>query len=211
MKGLLGKKLGMSQMFMKNGQVVPVTLIEAGPCYVTQIKTGDTDGYTAVQMGFGETKEKSLSKPRIGHLSKSGSPSISFLAEIRTDKTEDLSVGQTLGVNVFEPGDMVDVTGIAKGKGFQGVIKRWGFHRRPMTHGHHYHRAPGSIGMAATPSRVLKGKKMPGRMGGGQKTLSSLEVMSVQEKSNLIAVKGNVPGPKGGYVIIKEAKRSQSK
>ncbi len=211
MKGLLGKKLGMSHMFMKNGQVVPVTLIEAGPCYVTQIKSGDTDGYSAIQMGFGETKEKSLTKPQIGHLSKSGAPSLRFLAEIRTDKTDDMSVGQKLGANVFEAGDMVDVTGIAKGKGFQGVIKRWGFHRRPMTHGHHYHRAPGSIGMAATPSRVLKGKKMPGRMGGGQKTLSSLEVMSVEEKSNLIAVKGNVPGPKGGYVIIKQAKRSQAR
>jgi large subunit ribosomal protein L3 len=211
MKGLLGKKIGMSQIFMKNGQVVPVTLVEAGPCYVTQIKNGETDGYTAVQMGFGGVKEKRLNKPELGHLNKAGAPSVRFLAEIRMDQTGDVNVGQTLSVGVFEPGDIVDVTGIAKGKGFQGVIKRWGFHRRPMTHGHHYHRAPGSIGMAASPSRVLKGKKMPGRMGGGQKTVSSLEVVRIEEKSNLIAIKGNIPGPKGGYVIIKEAKKSQAR
>lgn len=200
----------MSQVLAETGEAVPVTLIEAGPCYVTQIKTTENDGYSAVQLGCGEGKEKHLTKPERGHLAKAGTPLVRFLTEIRTEEPVELSVGQELKAEVFAEGDLVDVTGVSKGKGFQGVVKRWGFSRRPMTHGHHYHRAPGSIGMAATPSRVIKGKKMPGRMGGATRTASRLEVVKVEGALNIIAVKGAVPGPKGGYVVVKETKRGRA-
>ncbi len=208
MKGILGKKIGMTHMFTENGDAVPVTLIETGPCFITQIKTQKTDGYESVQMGFGKVKMDNLTKPESGHLSKAGAPPLKYLAEIQVDDHGDLKVGQEIKVDVFDEGDLVDVSGIAKGKGFQGVVKRWNFHTRPATHGHHFRRAPGSIGMAATPSRVLKGKKLPGRMGGSRKTASALEVMKVEEKNNILAVKGSIPGSKGGYLVVRESKRS---
>jgi large subunit ribosomal protein L3 len=210
-KGILGKKLGMSQIFTSDGRAVPVTLIEAGPCYVVQTKTMETDGYTAVQLGYGEAKEKNLSKPERGHLAKAGTPLVRHLAEYRVDGASDLTIGQEVGADVFEAGDMVDVTGVSKGKGFAGVVKRHNFSTRPATHGHHFRRAPGSVGMCATPSRVLKGKKLPGRMGGDRTTVSFLEVVKVDRDNNLIALKGSVPGPKGGVVMIKTPKRSRGK
>lgn len=207
MKGLLGRKVGMSQYFLESGEVVPVTLIEAGPCIIVQIKTRERDGYQAVQMGFGEAKEKRLPNSLKGHFAKSGVSPRRYLAELRIDDRETLQIGQEVKADIFSEGEYVDITGVAKGKGFAGVMKRWGFHGRPASHGHHYHRAPGSIGASATPSRVVKGKKLPGQMGGTQATSSTLEVIKVEAGQNLLVVKGTVPGPKGSVVVIREAKR----
>ena len=209
MKGILGKKLGMSQIFSSDGRAVPVTLIEAGPCYVVQLKSEETDGYSAVQLGFGEAKEKHTTKADRGHLAKAGAPLLRNLAEIRLDGPSEMTLGQEIGADVFEEGEVVDVIGVSKGKGFAGVVKRHNFSTRPATHGHHFRRAPGSIGMCATPSRVLKGKKLPGRMGGNRTTTSFVEVIKVDRSSNMIALKGSVPGPKGGLVMIRTAKRSR--
>lgn len=210
MKGILGKKIGMSQMFSSDGKVVPVTLIEAGPCYVVQVKDEANAGYKAVQLGFGEAKEQNLSKPERGHLAKAGAPLLRYLAEYRVGDTESLSVGQQIDADVFTEGDTVDIVGVSKGKGFAGVMKRHNFGGRPASHGHHFHRAPGAIGMCATPSRVWKGKKLPGRMGNTQTTISFVEVVKVDKVNNLIALKGSVPGPKGGLIMIREAKRSRA-
>lgn len=209
MKGIIGRKLGMSQIFAGDGRAVPVTLVEAGPCYITQLKTEETDGYAAIQLGFGEAKEKALSKARRGHLAKAGAPLLKYLAEVRIEDTAELSVGQEIATDVFTEGELVDVIGVSKGKGTAGVMKRHNYHGRPASHGHHFHRAPGAIGMCATPSRVWKGKKMPGRMGNNRTTISFVEVVKVDKVSNLIALKGNVPGSKGGLVMIREAKRSR--
>ncbi|MFH1736517.1 MAG: 50S ribosomal protein L3 [Actinomycetota bacterium] len=209
MKGIIGRKLGMSQIFAGDGRAVPVTLVEAGPCYITQLKTEETDGYAAIQLGFGEAKEKALSKARRGHLAKAGAPLLKYLAEVRIEDTAELGVGQEIAADVFTEGELVDVIGVSKGKGTAGVMKRHNYHGRPASHGHHFHRAPGAIGMCATPSRVWKGKKMPGRMGNNRTTISFVEVVKVDKVSNLIALKGNVPGPKGGLVMIRAAKRSR--
>jgi large subunit ribosomal protein L3 len=208
-KGILGKKLGMSQIFSGDGRAVPVTLIEAGPCFITQLKTEEADGYAAVQIGFGEAKEKHVNKPARGHLAKAGAPLVRSLAEYRVDGAGDLAVGQQIDASLFEEGEIVDVIGVSKGKGFAGVVKRHNFSTRPATHGHHYRRAPGSIGMCATPSRVLKGKKLPGRMGNDRTTIQFVEVIKVDKENNLIAVKGAVPGAKGSLVMIKTAKRNR--
>ncbi len=209
-KGILGKKIGMSQVFAVDGRVVPVTLIEAGPCYVVQLKEESGDGYRAVQLGFGETKEERLSKAERGHLAKAGSPLVKHLAELRIKDSSSLTVGQQIDADIFQEGEIVDVIGVSKGKGFAGVMKRHNFHGRPASHGHHFHRAPGAVGMCATPSRVLKGKKLPGRMGNDRTTISFVEVVKVDKNNNLIALKGSVPGPKGGLVMIKEAARSRA-
>jgi large subunit ribosomal protein L3 len=209
MKGIIGRKLGMSQIFADDGRAVPVTLVEAGPCYITQLKTEQTDGYAAIQLGFGEAKEKALSKARRGHLAKAGAPLLRYLAEVRIEDTAELSIGQEIAADVFTEGELVDVIGVSKGKGTAGVMKRHNYHGRPASHGHHFHRAPGAIGMCATPSRVWKGKKMPGRMGNNRTTISFVEVVKVDKVGNLIALKGNVPGPKGGLVMIRAAKRSR--
>lgn len=209
MKGILGKKLGMSQIFSSDGRAVPVTLIEAGPCFVTQLKTKEIDGYAAVQIGFGEAKEKHVNKPARGHLAKAGAPLVRSLAEYRVEDAADMTVGTQIDAGLFEAGEVVDVIGVSKGKGFAGVVKRHNFSTRPATHGHHYRRAPGSIGMCATPSRVLKGKKLPGRMGNDRTTIQFVEVMKVDKENNLIAVKGAVPGAKGSLVMIKTSKRSR--
>jgi len=197
MKFILGKKIGMSQVFSEDRKVTPVTLIEAGPCVVTQVKTEEKDGYQAVQVGFGERKK--INRPLMGHLKDLGK--FRYLREIRNVK-EDMKIGDKIDAGVFEEGDKIKVVGISKGKGFQGVMKRHGFHGSPATHGHkHDHRAPGSIG-SAFPEHVLKGKKMAGRMGGDRVTVKGLKVVKVDKENNLLAVKGAVPGKRGALVEV---------
>jgi large subunit ribosomal protein L3 len=206
MKGLIGKKVGMTQLFDDAGRAIPVTVIKAGPCYVTQVRTVDQDGYSAVQLGFEETKTQRLSGGELGHLKKNELPPLRILREFRTN--EELEEGQTLTVDVFEEGERVDIVGKSKGRGFAGVVKRWGFSGGPKTHGQSdRHRAPGSIGAGSTPGRVFKGKKMPGRMGNDTVTSQNLLISRIDPENNIIAVRGSVPGPKNGLVIIKEARK----
>lgn len=210
MKGIIGKKVGMTQIFDEQGQVVPVTVIEAGPCYVTQVRTAVNDGYAAVQLGFEVTKPQRLTKGQLGHLKRNDLPALRYLREFRVKNGDDLEIeeGQVITIgNAFEVGDRVDVVGISKGRGFAGAIKRHGFHRGPKTHGQSdRERAPGSAGATSTPGRVFKGKKMPGRMGGERVTAQNLEVAYIDTDKNLLAVRGSVPGAKGGVVIIKPAR-----
>ena len=206
MKGLIGKKVGMTQLFDDAGRAVPVTVIKAGPCYVTQVRTVNQDGYSAVQLGFEETKTQRLSGGELGHLKKNELPPLRILREFRTN--EELEEGQTLTVDVFEEGERVDIVGKSKGRGFTGVVKRYGFSGGPKTHGQSdRHRAPGSIGAGSTPGRVFKGKKMPGRMGNDTVTSQNLLISRIDPENNIIAVRGSVPGPKNGLVIIKEARK----
>ncbi len=206
MKGLIGKKVGMTQIFDDAGNSVPVTIIEAGPCYVTQVRTIENDRYSAVQLGFEETKPRRLTGGQLGHLKRNDLPPLKYLREFRTE--EELEEGQKLSVEVFEEGERVDVVGKAKGRGFTGVVKRYGFAGGPKTHGQSDRlRAPGSIGATSTPGRVFKGKKMPGRMGNHRVTSQNLLVARVDPERNLIAVRGSVPGPKNGLVIIKAARK----
>lgn len=212
MKSILGKKVGMTQIFDEQGNVVPVTLIEAGPCYVTQKKTEESHGYNAVQLGFAEVSEKRITKPEAGHLKKAGTPLLKYLREFRVKDHTDLEVGQVIKADVFETGDYVDVVGTSKGKGFAGVVKRHHFAGGPKTHGQSdRHRAPGSIGAGTTPGHVFKGMRMPGRMGGERVTLSNLELVIVDPERNLLAVKGAIPGAKNGLVEIKEARKSKKR
>ena len=202
MAALLGKKVGMTQVFQEDGRVERVTVVEAGPCYVTGIRTHERDGYEAVQLAFGATKEKHLSKAELGHLRKAGAPPMRHVVEFR-DEAGELVVGDTVTVEAFEVGQKVKVSGTSKGKGFQGGIKRHGFSRGPVSHGSHNVRAPGSIGASATPSRVFPGQKMPGQMGNKRITQRGLEVVDVRPDENLLLVRGSVPGPKGGRVEIR--------
>ena len=202
MAAILAKKLGMTQRFLDDGRVERVTVLEAGPCHVTGIRTEERDGYNAVQLGFGAVKEKRLTKGELGHLKKAGAPPVRDLVEFR-DEAGELAVGDEVRVDVFEPGQMVKVSGVSKGKGFQGTIKRHNFSRGPASHGSHNVRAPGSIGASATPSRVFKGIKGPGRMGGKRVTQRGLEVVEVIADRNLLLVRGAVPGPKNGTVEVK--------
>ena len=201
-KAIIGKKIGMTQIFNAEGKVVPVTVVEAGPCTVVQKKTVDTDGYEAVQLGFGEVKEKHVTKPLKGHFAKSGVELRKVLKEFRLDEIT-LNVGDEVKADVFAEGEKVDVTGISKGKGFAGTVKRWGTHRGPMTHGSGYHRGPGSMGACSSPSRVFKGKRLAGHLGCEKVTVQNLDVVRVDMDRNLILVKGAIPGPKGGIVTIK--------
>ena len=203
MPAILAKKLGMTQRFTEEGRVERVTVLEAGPCPVTAIRTHEIDGYEAVQLAFGTVREKALSKPELGHLKKAGAPPSRHLVEFR-DEAGELTVGDTVTVENFEVGQIVKVAGKGKGKGFAGTIKRHNFHAGPKSHGSHNVRAPGSIGASATPSRVFKGMKMAGRMGGKRRTQLGLSVHSVDAERNLILVKGAVPGPKNGLVEIRE-------
>ena len=206
MKGLIGKKVGMTQLFDDAGKAVPVTVIKAGPCYVTQVRTVEQDGYNAVQLGFEETKPQRLSGGELGHLKKNELPPLRILREFRTE--DEVEIGQSLTVEVFEEGERVDVVGKSKGRGFAGVVKRYGFSGGPKTHGQSdRHRAPGSIGAGSTPGRVFKGKRMPGRMGNDTVTSQNLLVARIDPENDLIAVQGSVPGPKNGLVIIKEARK----
>jgi large subunit ribosomal protein L3 len=203
MAAILARKLGMTQRFsQEDGTVERVTVLEAGPCHVTAIRTAERDGYDAVQLGFGATREKRLTKPELGHLKKADAPPLRHLAEFR-DEAGELSVGDQVTVDAFEPGQVVKVSGASKGKGFQGTIKRHNFSRGPASHGSHNVRAPGSIGASATPSRVFKGVKGPGRMGGKRVTQRGLEVVEVIAKDNLLLVRGAVPGPRGGTVEVR--------
>ena len=202
-KGLIGKKVGMTQIFDESGKVIPVTVIEAGPCVVAQVKTQDTDGYTAIQLGYGDIKEKKLNKPMKGHFTKVNVTPKKHLREFRLDDVSNFKVGDELKADVFEAGEKVDIQGTTKGKGFQGVIKRHGQHRGPMGHGSMYHRRPGSMGSTSTPGRVFKGKKLPGHMGVQTVTIQNLEVVRVDLDKNVILVKGSVPGPKGAILKIK--------
>ena len=201
-KAIIGKKIGMTQIFDAEGKVVPVTVIEAGPCNVIQKKTVETDGYEAVQLGFGEVKEKHVNKAVKGHFAKSGVAVKKVLKEFRLDEIT-LNVGDEVKADIFGEGECVDVTGISKGKGYAGTVKRWGTHRGPMTHGSGYHRGPGSMGSCSSPSRVFKGKKLAGHLGCEKVTVQNLDVVKVDMDRNLILVKGAIPGPKGGIVTIK--------
>ena len=204
MKGILGKKVGMTQVFTKNGKLIPVTVIEVEPNVVTQIKTVANDGYDAIQIATETIREKLSNKPAIGHTKKAGTEPKRFLREIRGVNVEDYTLGQVINVDIFEEGEMVDVSGISKGKGFQGVIKRHNQSRGPMGHGSQYHRGVGSLG-TMLPMHVLKGKKMPGQMGNVARTVQNLEIISVDTENSVILVKGNVPGPKKSLVMIRTA------
>ena len=204
MKGILGKKLGMTQIFTEAGNVVPVTVVEAGPVVVTQIKTTEKEGYNAVQVGFVDAKEKSLNKPQKGHLA-AAKVLKKHLKEFRMDSVEGFEVGQEIKADIFAAGEMIDVTGTSKGKGFQGPIKRHGQSRGPESHGSRYHRRPGSMGACSFPGRVFKNKKLAGHMGSVTVTVQNLEVVRVDAEKNLILVKGAIPGAKGSIVTIKEA------
>ncbi|HNW95000.1 MAG TPA: 50S ribosomal protein L3 [Anaerolineaceae bacterium] len=207
-KGLIGRKIGMTQIFDADGAAVPVTLLEAGPCFVSQVKTEETDGYNAVQLAFGEAKPKRLTKAHLGHLKTNNLPPVRVLREFRTKKLDGVNAGDKLDASVFAEGEHVDVIGISKGKGFAGAVKRHGFAGGPRTHGQSDRlRAPGSSGSTTTPGRVFKGKRGPGHMGDVQVTSSNVLVALVDPERNLIAVHGSVPGPKGGTVIIKEARK----
>jgi large subunit ribosomal protein L3 len=203
-KAIIGKKVGMTQIFDENGKVIPVTVIEAGPCVVVQKKTAENDGYSAVQLGFGDVKEKKLTKPQIGHFNKAGVEFKKFLKEFRLDGADAMNVGDVVKADTFAAGDKIDVTGISKGKGYAGVIKRYGAQRTPMTHGGGpVHRHAGSMGACSTPSRIFKGKIGAGHMGAEQVTVQNLDVVKVDAELNMIAVRGAIPGPKGGVVYIK--------
>jgi large subunit ribosomal protein L3 len=209
-KGLLGTKLGMTQVWDENNRIVPVTVIEAGPCVVTQVRTPETDGYSAVQLGFGAIDPRKVNKPDGGHFAKAGVTPRRDLVEIRTEDASEYTLGQELKADTFEPGAVVDVTATSKGKGFAGVMKRHGFHGLRASHGvQRKHRSPGSIGGCATPGRVFKGLKMAGRMGSDQVTTQGLRVQSVDTERNLILIKGAVPGPKGALVLIRDAAKGQ--
>ena len=202
-KAILGTKVGMTQIFDENGVLTPVTVLQAGPCVVTQVKTQDTDGYAAIQVGFGDIKEARVSKPRKGHFAKAGAANKRFVRELKLEG--EYEPGQEIKADIFAAGDKVDATAISKGKGFQGAIHRHGLHRGPMAHGSKYHRHAGSNGACSDPSRVFKGKKMAGQMGNKRITIQNLEVIRVDAEENLILVKGSVPGPKKSLVTLKES------
>ena len=211
-KGILGRKLGMTQVWDEEHRVIPVTVIQAGPCHVTQLKTPERDGYAAVQIAFGETKAGRLSRPELGHLSAAGVGPSKHLVELRVDDLADYAVGQAIAADVFTKGDRVDVTGVSKGKGFAGVMKRHNFKGQGASHGNHKkHRAPGSIGACATPARVFKGMKMAGQMGNMKTTTLNLEVIEGDGERNLILVRGSVPGPNGGLVFLRDAVKAGAK
>ena len=204
-KAILGKKIGMTQIFTEDGLVIPVTVIEAGPVSVVQKKTVENDGYNAIQVGYVDAKDKALNKPQKGHLAKANVSGKRVLKEFRLSDDSAYNVGDEIKVDIFQEGDKIDVTGISKGHGYAGTVKRWGTHRGPMTHGSGYHRGVGSMGACSTPSRVMKNKRLPGHMGVEQVTVQNLDVVKVDAEKNIILVKGAVPGPKGGVVTIKNS------
>ncbi len=204
-KAIIGKKIGMTQIFAENGKVVPVTVVEAGPCVVVQKKTTEKDGYEAIKVGFGDIREKLVNKPAKGQFVKAGVSLRRTLKEFRLENASEYEVGQEITAEVFAAGDKVDVSGISKGKGFQGVIKRWNQQRGPMSHGSKFHRAPGSMGASSDPSKTFKNKRMPGHMGAVNTTVMNLEVVKVIAEKNLILIKGGIPGPNKGTVVIRNA------
>ncbi len=202
-KAILGRKLGMTQILEESGRAIPVTVIEAGPVTVVQKKEVERDGYSAVQVGYVDLKESKVNKPAKGHFAKANVTPKKYLREFRLDNAAEMNVGDEIKVDIFEAGEKVDIAGITKGKGYAGTIKRWGTHRGPMTHGSGYHRGPGSMGACSDPSRVFKGKKLPGHLGVERVTIQNLEVVKIDSEKNLILVCGGVPGPKGGLLMIK--------
>lgn len=204
-KGIIGKKLGMTQIFMEDGTCVPVTVVQAGPCVVTQKKTAACDGYNAVQVGFESVNASTATKPQLGHCTKSGQGVFKHLRELQFDDSTELNLGDTLSVDQFAPGDFIDVTGTSIGKGFQGVIKRYNFSGGRASHGSRFHRAPGSIGASATPSHVFKNKKMPGQMGNARVTVQRLQIVRIDAAENLLLIKGSVPGHRNNVVLIKNS------
>ena len=207
-KVIIGKKVGMTQIFDETGKVIPVTVIEAGPCTIAQVKTTETDGYNAIQLGFGDVKESKINKPEKGHFAKAGLTAKKHLREFRMEDLEGAKVGDELKADTFVAGDKVDVQGTSKGKGFQGVIKRHGQHRGPMGHGSMYHRRPGSMGSTSTPGRVFKGKNLPGHMGVETVTVENLEIVKVDLDKNVLLIKGSVPGNKGAILKIRNSVKS---
>ncbi len=207
-KAILATKVGMTQIFNEDGVLTPVTVLQAGPCVVTQVKTAQNDGYSAVQVGFGDIREKLVNKPQKGHFAKAGVDAKRYVREFRLDDAESYTVGQEIKADVFVAGDKIDATAKSKGKGFQGAIKRHGQSRGPMAHGSKYHRHAGSNGSATTPGRVFKGKHMPGHMGAVRVTVQNLEVVRVDAEQNLLLVKGAVPGPKKSLVMIKASTKA---
>jgi large subunit ribosomal protein L3 len=204
-KALIARKIGMTQIFVEDGSIVPVTVLEAGPCTVTQVKTIENDGYSAVQVGFSDAKEKHTNKPLQGHFEKAGVDFKRFLREFKFENSSEYVVGQEIKANIFEAGDKIDVSGTSKGKGYQGAIKRHNQSRGPMAHGSKYHRQAGSMGMASFPGKVFKGKKLAGHMGSEAVTIQNLEVVRVDVENNLILVKGAVPGPRKSIVTVRDA------
>jgi large subunit ribosomal protein L3 len=204
MSALLGKKIGMTNVFSADGRLIPVTVVQAGPCVVTQVKTEDRDGYNALQLGFDEKKVERLNKPIAGHLKKSTDKGFRVLREFRTDDPEKIESGTTLSIDMFSVGDKVNISGISKGRGFQGTIKRHGFSRGPETHGSRNHRKPGSIGNSAWPAKVVKGKKLPGHMGTDRETVKNLIIVDIKHEDNLLLVKGPVPGFKTGILEVRK-------
>jgi len=205
-RGLIGTKLGMTALFTPDGKYVPVTVIQLGPCVVTQIKTKTTDGYDALQLGLGSKKKSRINRPMTGHFKKSGDQIFQFVREVGVENPDEYKVGQTITLDMFDVGDVVNVTGVTKGRGFAGVIKRHGFHGGKKTHGSHSHRIPGSIGCSASPAKVIKGKKMPGRYGNATKTIQNLEIVDIRPEENLMMIKGMVPGAKTALVKVQKKK-----
>ena len=208
-KAILATKIGMTQIFSEDGVLTPVTVLQAGPCVVTQVKTVEKDGYDAVQVGYEDIREKLVTKPVKGHFDKAGVPVKRFLREFRLENAAEYAPGQEIGVDVFEEGDKIDVTSRSKGKGYQGAIKRHGQSRGPMAHGSKYHRHAGSNGTSASPSRVFKGKKMPGHMGAKKVTIQNLTVVKVDKENNLLMIKGAVPGARKSMVVVRNAVKAQ--
>ena len=204
-KGIIGRKLDMTQIYSEYGNVVPVTLVEAGPCVVVQKKTLKKDSYSALQLGFAEKKLHRVNKPLQGHYEKHNAVPCYFLKEFKVEENNEFEEGQKINADIFQAGEFVDVTGTSKGKGFAGVVKRWGFGGGPKSHGSNFHRAPGSMGASATPARVMKGRKLPGRMGGNRVTVQNIEVVEVKPEQNLILLKGAIPGSKKGIITIKSS------
>ena len=204
-KGIIAKKIGMTQIFSEDGSLIPVTVLQAGPCYVTQVKTIENDGYEAVQVGFDDVREKLVTKPVKGHLDKAGVQTLRFMKEFKFENASEYKLGQEIKADIFEAGDKIDVTGKSKGKGCQGAIKRHGQSRGPMAHGSKYHRHAGSNGACSDPSKVFKGKKMPGQMGAVKVTVQNLEIVRIDAEDNLILVKGAIPGPRKSTVVLKES------
>jgi large subunit ribosomal protein L3 len=204
-KAIMGKKLGMTQIFDENRKVVPVTVVEAGPCVVIQKKTIENDGYNAIKVGFGDIREKLVNKPMKGQFAKAGAPLKRFVKEFRLEDISAYEVGQEFKADIFAAGDKIDVSGISKGKGFQGVIKRWNASRGPMSHGSKFHRAVGSMGASSDPSKTFKNKHMPGHMGNVNTTVINLEIVKVMPEKNIILIKGGIPGPNKGTVVIRNA------
>ena len=202
---LIGKKLGMSQLFSADGEAMPVTVIQAGPCTVTQIKNVEKDGYNALQLSFGEKKPQGTAKPQLGHFKRCGKGPFDVIKEVKVDNVADFELGQEISADIFQIGELVHVMGKSKGKGFAGTIKRWNFSRGPISHGGMNKRPPGSIGCSASPSRVIKGRKMPGQMGNRRVTVKGLKIVDVRPEENIILVKGAVPGGRNGVVLIKRS------